>query len=75
MDVVLGKYGLQTTLGQHAVVHMASGITVVPDSPIAVVLNGIGSQSSQDLSPIISSRVEPMVHLVKHHPLDLGWGR
>lgn len=70
---MLGQDTLKTTTEGSMVVFTSARIRLVSKSLVSVSPDGIRGQPVQDLLLVPSASVEPSLHLVEHHSLDLGY--
>lgn len=70
---MLSKDTLQTTAKRSMIVLATARVRVVAQSLVSVSSDRIRRQSVQDLLLVSSASVEPSLHLVEHHSLNLGW--
>jgi len=71
-SIVGSKYTLQSTSQRPVVVLAPTCIRVVAESLVPVLSYRIGSQSVEDLVLVSATPLEPGVHFVHHHSLDLS---
>lgn len=72
VHVVRGEHVLQATLRENRIVHVSRRVVVlVPNPLVTALLHAVRREAAKKLCAVTPSAVQPLLHPIHHHLLDL----